>query len=55
MNLSDRLMLACVIGAALIGIGTGIVIRNEATTGGSDIVGMLLQNTATYASQKPYF
>lgn len=43
MNLSDHLMLACVIGAALIGIGTGIVIRNEATTGGSDIVGMLLQ------------
>ena len=43
MNLSDHLMLTCVIGAALIGIGTGIVIRNEATTGGSDIVGMLLQ------------
>lgn len=43
MNLSDHLMLACVIGAALIGIGTGIVIRNEATTGGSDIIGMLLQ------------
>lgn len=43
MNLSDHLMSACVIGAALIGIGTGIVIRNEATTGGSDIVGMLLQ------------
>ena len=30
-------------GATLIGIGTGIVIRNQATTGGSDIVGMLLQ------------
>lgn len=43
MNLSDHLMLACVMGAALIGIGTGIVVRNQATTGGSDIVGMLLQ------------
>ena len=36
-------MLACVMGATLIGIGTGIVVRNQATTGGSDIVGMLLQ------------
>lgn len=43
MNLSDHLMLACVMGATLIGIGTGIVVRNQATTGGSDIVGMLLQ------------
>ena len=43
MNLSDHLMLACVMGATLIGIGTRIVVRNQATTGGSDIVGMLLQ------------
>ena len=43
MNLSDHLMLACDMGATLIGIGTGIVVRNQATTGGSDIVGMLLQ------------
>ena len=43
MNLSDHLMLACVMGATLIGVGTGIVVRNQATTGGSDIVGMLLQ------------
>lgn len=43
MNLSDHLMLACVMGATLIGIGSGIVVRNQATTGGSDIVGMLLQ------------
>lgn len=41
--MSDHLMLACVMGATLIGIGTGIVVRNQATTGGSDIVGMLLQ------------
>ena len=43
MNMSDHLMLTCVIGAVLIGVGTGIVVRNQATTGGSDIVGMLLQ------------
>lgn len=43
LNFSDHLMLACVMGSVLIGIGTGIVIRNQATTGGSDIVGMMLQ------------
>lgn len=43
MDMSDHLMLTSVIGAAVIGIGTGIVIRAQATTGGSDIVGMLLQ------------
>lgn len=43
MNMTDHLMLTSIIGAAVIGIGTGIVIRNQATTGGSDIVGMLLQ------------
>lgn len=43
MDMSDHLMLSCIMGATLIGVGTGIVIRNQATTGGSDIVGMLLQ------------
>ena len=43
MNMSEHLMLTSIIGAPVIGIGTGIVIRNQATTGGSDIVGMLLQ------------
>ena len=46
LDMSNDLMLACVMGSVLIGIGTGIVIRNEATTGGSDIVGMLLQKYA---------
>lgn len=43
MDMTDHLMLTCIIGAVVIGVGTGIVIRNQATTGGSDIVGMLLQ------------
>lgn len=43
MNMSEHLMLTSIIGATVIGIGTGIVIRNQATTGGSDIVGMLFQ------------
>lgn len=46
MDLSSHLMLTCVIGAVLIGIGSGIVVKNQATTGGSDIVGMMLQKYA---------
>jgi uncharacterized membrane-anchored protein YitT (DUF2179 family) len=36
-------MLTCIIGAVMIGIGCGIVVRCQATTGGSDIVAMILQ------------
>lgn len=43
LNMTDHLMLTCIIGAVFIGVGTGIVIRNQATTGGSDIIGMLMQ------------
>lgn len=43
MNLSGDLLLTAIIGSALIGGGQGIVVRTQATTGGTDIVGMLLQ------------
>lgn len=43
LDLSDHLLLTCIMGAVVIGIGTGLVIRNQATTGGSDIVGMIFQ------------
>lgn len=43
MNMTDHLMLTCIVGATLIGIGSGLVVRNQATTGGSDIIGMILQ------------
>lgn len=43
LDMSDHLMLACLMGATLIGIGCGIVVRNQATTGGTDIVAMILQ------------
>lgn len=43
MNMTDHLMLTSIVGAALIGIGSGLVVRNQATTGGSDIIGMMLQ------------
>ncbi len=46
IDLSNDLMLATVIGAAMLGIGVGLVVRNQATTGGTDIVAMILQKYA---------
>ena len=43
LDLSGDLLLTCIIGAVVIGIGQGIVVRQQATTGGTDIVGMLFQ------------
>lgn len=46
LDLSNDLMLTTLIGAVLIGAGEGLVIRQQATTGGSDIVAMILQKYA---------
>ena len=46
VNLSNDLMLAAIIGGVFSGIGVGIVIRNNAATGGTDITGMLLHKFA---------
>ena len=43
IDLSNDIMLASICGAVLIGVGVGLVVRNQATTGGSDIVAMILQ------------
>jgi len=43
LDLSGQLILAVVIGSVMVGIGSGVVIRSGATTGGTDIVGMLMQ------------
>lgn len=46
LNLQDHLILTTLMGATIIGFGEGMVIRNQATTGGTDIVAMLLQKFA---------
>jgi len=43
LDLSNDLLLTCLIGAVVIGVGQGIVVRQQATTGGTDIIGMLIQ------------
>ncbi|MDD7160693.1 MAG: YitT family protein [Bacteroidales bacterium] len=42
LDLSANLMLAAVVGSVLIGIGSGLIMRSHATTGGTDIVAMLI-------------
>ena len=43
LDLSDHLMLASFIGSVFLGIGVGLVVRQQATTGGTDIVAMMIQ------------
>jgi len=43
IDMSNHLLLATLIGAAVIGLGCGVVVNCKATTGGSDIVAMIIQ------------
>lgn len=43
INFSDHLILATIIGAVIIGVGSGIIAKNRATSGGTDIVALLMQ------------
>ena len=42
IDLSDHLMLTCILGGTILGSGLGLVVRSNATTGGTDIVAMML-------------
>lgn len=46
MDMTHHLMLTTLMGSVVIGIGQGMVVRQQATTGGSDIVAMILQKYA---------
>ena len=46
LDLSNDLLLAALLGGVILGVGIGLVVRQQATTGGTDIVGMLLQKFA---------
>lgn len=41
-DLSDDIMIACLFGGVLIGVGVGLIIKTKATTGGTDIIAMVL-------------
>ena len=42
LNLSNDLLLTCIIGAVVIGVGQGMVVRTQATTGGTDIIAAII-------------
>lgn len=42
LNLSNDLILACIMGPALMGLGEGLMMRCKATSGGSDLVAMFI-------------
>ena len=42
IDLSDHLMLTCILAGTILGSGLGLVVRSNATTGGTDIVAMIL-------------
>lgn len=42
IDLSGDVLLACIFGGVLIGIGVGLIIKTRATTGGTDIISMIL-------------
>lgn len=42
IDLSDHLMLTCILGGTILGAGLGLVVRSNATTGGTDIIAMIL-------------
>lgn len=43
LDMSDHLMLTTIIGACLIGLGSGIIVNCKATSGGTDIIAMIMQ------------
>lgn len=43
LDFSQHLIVATVIGAAIIGLGSGLIAKNRATSGGTDIVALLMQ------------
>ncbi len=46
IDLSNDIIISCIFGGVLIGTGTGLVVKTRATTGGTDIVAMLLNRFA---------
>lgn len=42
INLSDDILLSCLFGGVILGLGIGIILRTHATSGGTDIVAMIL-------------
>lgn len=55
INLSQNLLLAAVIGGILVGFGLGVILRYGGTTGGDDILSILISKISRLSVGKVYF
>lgn len=46
--LVDDMLLSSIFGGVLIGFGLGLIFKSKATSGGSDIIAMIIANTPGY-------
>ncbi len=46
VDLSDDVLLACIFGGVILGAGTGLILKTHATSGGTDIVAMIVSKYA---------
>ena len=42
MNLGDDLIVSCIFGGVMIGLSMGLILKTHATSGGTDIIGMII-------------
>lgn len=55
IDFSNDMIMACIFGGAIIGAGVGLVVKSGATTGGTDIVAMLLTKFTGTAFSRSIF
>lgn len=48
LDMSEDLIVSSLIGGALVGIGTGLIIRQKASSGGSDVIAMLVHKLTSF-------
>jgi len=49
-SITDDLLLAALAGGTLVGVGIGLVFRQDATTGGTDLAARIIHNSISYIS-----
>jgi len=48
LDLKNDLLLACIFGGVLIGVGAGLIFKSKATSGGSDIIAMIIAKSTKW-------
>ncbi len=48
MGLANDMLLACIFGGVLLGVGLGLIYKSKATSGGSDIIAMILSKYTSW-------